>query len=94
MDTRYRFKRGDRVLVIAGPHKGIGATIYSRDGQMKSEHGLVSVPTYNVMLGENRWAQVQWDWVQRTMTAHRSFQPGKSLPTVSPIPSVPAGAPC
>ncbi len=32
---------------------------------MKSEHGLVSVPTYNVMLGENRWAQVQWDWVPK-----------------------------
>tara|TARA_B100000809_G_C14853115_1_gene429061 strand:+ start:388 stop:504 length:117 start_codon:yes stop_codon:yes gene_type:complete len=32
---------------------------------MKGEHGLVSVPTYNVMLGENRWAQVQWDWVQK-----------------------------
>ena len=51
MDTRYRFKRGDRVLVIAGPHKGSGATIYGRDGQMKSEHCLVFVPTYNVMLG-------------------------------------------
>ncbi len=37
----------------------------SRDGQMKGEHGLVSVSTYNVMLGENRLAQVQWDWVQK-----------------------------
>jgi hypothetical protein len=65
MDTRYRFKRGDRVLVIAGPHNGRRATIDSRDGQMKGERGLVSIPTYNVQLGENRWAQVQWDWVQK-----------------------------
>ena len=65
MDTRYRFKRGDRVLVIAGPHKGSKVTVDSRDGQMKGEYGLVSVPTYNVMLGENHWAQVQWDWVQK-----------------------------
>jgi len=54
MDTRYRFKR-----------KGSRATVDSRDGQMKGEYGLVSVPTYNVLFGENRWAQVQWDWVQK-----------------------------
>ena len=38
MDIRYRFKRGDRVLVVAGPHKGSRATVDSRDGQMKGEH--------------------------------------------------------
>ena len=58
-DTRYRFKRGDRVLVIAGPHKGSRATVDSGDGQMKGEHGLVSMPCYNVMLEVGRWAQVQ-----------------------------------
>jgi len=42
-DVRYRFKRGDRVLVIAGPHKGSRATVDSRDGQMRGEHGLVFV---------------------------------------------------
>ena len=63
MDIRYRFRRGDRVLVIAGPHEGSRATVDSRDGQMKSEHGLVSIPCYNVKLDNGRWAQVQWDWV-------------------------------
>ena len=67
--TRYRFKRGDRVLVIAGPHKGSRATVDSRDGLMKSAHGLVSMPCYNVILGENRWVQVQWDWVQKDKNA-------------------------
>jgi len=64
-DTRYRFKRGDRVLVIAGPHKGRQAIVDSRDGQMQGEHGLVSMPCYNVVLDKGRWAQVQWDWVQK-----------------------------
>ena len=54
------------MLVIAGPHKGNRATVDSRDGQMRGEGWpRVSVPTYNVMLEENRWAQVQWDWVQK-----------------------------
>ena len=65
MDTRYRFKRGDRVLVIAGPHKGSRATVDSRDGQMKGESGLVSMPCYNITLEEGTWAQVRWDWVQK-----------------------------
>ena len=56
MDTRYRFKRGDRVLVIAGPHKGSRATVDSRDGQMKSEHGLVSMPCYNIQFEDSKWA--------------------------------------
>jgi hypothetical protein len=71
MDTRYRFGRVDRVLVIAGPHKGARVTVDSRDGQMKGEHGLVSVPTYKVMLGEKHWAQVQWDWVQKDYDGSR-----------------------
>lgn len=37
----------------------------SRDGQMKGEHGLVSMPCYNVTLEEGTWAQVRWDWVQK-----------------------------
>ena len=57
------------MLVIAGPHKGSRATVDSRDDQMKSEHGLVSMPCYNVILGENRWVQVQWDWVQKDKNA-------------------------
>ena len=65
MDTRYCFKREDRVLVIAGPHKGSRATVYSRDGQMQGEHGLVSIPCYNIMLKDGHWAQVQWDWVRK-----------------------------
>ena len=65
MDTRYRFTRGDRVLVIAVPHERSSATVDSRDGQMKEEHGLVSMPCHNIMLEAGMWAQVQWDWVQK-----------------------------
>ena len=57
------------MLVIAGPHKGSRATVDCRDGQMKSEHGLVSMPCYNVILREDRWVQVQWDWVQKDKNA-------------------------
>ena len=52
-------------MVIAGPLKGMRATVDSRDGQMQGEYGLVSIPCYNVMLEDGRWAQVQWEWVQK-----------------------------
>ena len=62
VDTRYRFKRGDRVRITVGPHAGKTGTADSAVGQLKGEDGyLVPMAGYHVQLDEGKLATVRWD---------------------------------
>ena len=61
-DTRYRFKRGDRVRITAGPHAGKTGMAESALGQLKGEDGLlVTMAGYHVQLDDGKLATVRWD---------------------------------
>ena len=62
VDTRYRFKRGDRVRITAGPHSGKTGTADSAVAQLKGEDGyLVPMAGYHVRLDDGKLATVRWD---------------------------------
>ncbi len=63
VDTRYRWKPGQRVYIGRGPHAGHWATVDRMAAQIRGEDGaLVTVPGYNVELDDGRRAQVRWSW--------------------------------
>ena len=62
VDTRYRFKRGDRVRITAGPHAGKTGVAESAVGQLKGEDGhLMPMAGYHAQLDEGKVATVRWD---------------------------------
>ena len=62
VDTRYRFKRGDRVRITDSPHAGKTGTADSAVGQLKGEDGkLGTMAGYHVQLDDGSQATVRWD---------------------------------
>ncbi len=65
MDTRYRFKRGDRVRITSGLHAGKTGTAESAVAQMKDDEGyLVTMAGYHVRLDDGKVATVRWDTLE------------------------------
>ena len=63
-DTRYRYARGDRVRIMAGPYQGRFCIVESRVGQFHDEGRLVNEPAYQVTIDDGRWVTVRWDAVE------------------------------
>ena len=62
VDTRYLFKRGDRVRITAGTHAGKVGMADSAVAQLKGEGGyLVPMAGYHVRLDDGKLATVRWD---------------------------------
>ena len=60
-DNRYRFARGSKVNLIAGPNVGRLATVDSRITQIMIEGHPEMLPGYHVTLDDGKWATVGWD---------------------------------
>lgn len=63
IDTRYRFARGDKVVIIEGPMKGRVGAVDSRLGQVPKDGRLVATAGYHLLVG-GRNVTVTWDMVE------------------------------
>ena len=61
VDTRYRYKPGEVVEVIEGPHKGKEATVLCLTVGYEAMDGF-SGPAYQVRI--EKTLLVRWDWVR------------------------------
>ncbi len=62
MDTRYRFQRGSKVLIIDGPYQGLEGIVDS----CVSLQGTERAPGYHVTLDDERWVTVVWNVLEET----------------------------
>ena len=63
IDTRYRFSRGDQVMIIKGPMKGRIGVVDSRLGQVPQDGRLVVTAGYHLSVGD-QVVTVTWDAVE------------------------------
>ena len=63
-DTRYRFRRGDRVQITEGEYEGLSVTVDSRVFQDSVEHPGERAPGYHTRLGSGQVITVRWDQVE------------------------------
>ena len=61
MDHRYRFKRGDRVVIIYGKFAGATGIVDSRVFQKTANYPNEYSPGYHVVLDDERVVTVRWD---------------------------------
>ena len=63
MGHYYRFKRGDRVMITSGCHKGAIGVVDSAVFQRSVEYSDEFAPGYHVVLDGERVVTVRWDQV-------------------------------
>ena len=63
IDTRYRFARGDKVVLTKGLLKGRLGVVDSRLGQVPKDGRLVATAGYHLLVGD-QVVTVTWDMVE------------------------------
>ena len=61
IDTRGKFKRGDRVRITAGPHVGVTGAADSLVAQMRENGRWITMAGYHVRTDDDRNVTVRWD---------------------------------
>ena len=61
----YRFRRGDRVVILSGKHSGAAGVVDSAVFQRTVDWPGQFAPGYHVLLGDGRAVTVRWDQVER-----------------------------
>ena len=61
IDTRGKFRRGDRVRVTSGPHAGVTGTADSLVAQLRENGRWIMMAGYHVRTDDNRNVTVKWD---------------------------------
>lgn len=64
MGHYYRFKRGDRVVVVSGQRSGMMGVVDSAVFQRTIDHPEDVSPGYHVVLADNAVVTVRWDQVK------------------------------
>ena len=59
----YKYRRGDRVMIVSGSHKGATGTVESLVFQRTVDHPDESAAGYHVVLEDVRIVTVRWDQV-------------------------------
>ena len=63
-DTRYRYGRGDRVMITSGTFQDCVGTVVSIVFQRSVDYPDDWAPGYQITLDNDTWAQVRWDQVR------------------------------
>lgn len=64
MGHYYRFKRGDRVVIVSGQRSGMMGVVDSAVFQRTIDHPVDVSPGYHVVLADNAVVTVRWDQVK------------------------------
>ncbi len=64
MGHYYRFKRGDRVVIVSGQRSGVLGVVDSAVFQRTIDHPEDVSPGYHVVLPDNAVVTVGWDQVK------------------------------
>ena len=64
MGHYYRFKRGDRVVIVSGQRSGMMGVVDSAVFQRTIDHPEDGSPGYHVVLADNAVVTVRWDQVK------------------------------
>ncbi len=64
MGHYYRFKRGDRVIIVSGQRSGVLGVVDSAVFQRTIDHPEDVSPGYHVVLPDNAVVTVRWDQVK------------------------------
>ena len=64
MGHYYRFKRGDRVVIVSGQRSGMMGVVDSAVFQRTIDHPEDVSPSYHVVLADNAVVTVRWDQVK------------------------------
>ncbi len=64
MGHYYRFKRGDRVIIVSGQRSGMLGVVDSAVFQRTIDHPEDVSPGYHVVLPDNAVVTVRWDQVK------------------------------
>ena len=64
MGHYYRFKRGDRVVIVSGQRSGMMGVVDSAVFQRTIDHPEDVSPGYLVVLADNAVVTVRWDQVK------------------------------
>jgi ribosomal protein L24 len=64
MGHYYRFKRGDRVVIVSGQRSGMMGVVVSAVFQRTIDHPEDVSPGYHVVLADNAVVTVRWDQVK------------------------------
>ena len=64
MGHYYRFKRGDRVVIVSGQRSGVLGVVDSAVFQRTIDHPEDVSPGYHVVLPDNAVVTVRWDQVK------------------------------
>ena len=64
MGHYYRFKRGDRVVIVSGQRSGMMGVVNSAVFQRTIDHPEDVSPGYHVVLADNAVITVRWDQVK------------------------------
>ena len=64
MGHYYRFKRGDRVVIVSGQRSGVLGVVDSAVFQRTIDHPEDVSPGYHVVLPDNAVVTVRWDQVR------------------------------
>ncbi len=65
MGHYYRFKRGDRVVIVFGQRAGVLGVVDSAVFQRTIDHPEDVSPGYHVVLPDNAVVTVRWDQVKK-----------------------------
>ena len=61
IDTRGKFRRGDRVRVTSGPHAGVTGTADSLVAKIQQNGHWITMAGYHVRTDDHRNVTVRWD---------------------------------
>ena len=64
MGHYYRFKRGDRVVIVSGQRSGMMGVVDSAVFQRTIDHPEDVSPGYHAVLADNAVVTVRWDQVK------------------------------
>jgi len=64
MGHYYRFKRGDRVVIVSGQRSGMMGVVDSAVFQRTIDHPEDVSPGYHIVLADNAVVTVRWDQVK------------------------------
>ena len=63
MSQAYKFRRGDRVVIVSGSHQGTGGIVESLVFQRTVDYPDQYAAGYHVVLDDGPMVTVQWDQV-------------------------------
>ena len=65
MGHYYRFRRGDRVVIVSGQRAGVLGVVDSAVFQRSIDHPDDLAPGYHLVLSEGSVVTVRWDQVEK-----------------------------